>query len=138
MLGAMLALSGLAVGCSTSEEDRVKDTMHTWMADFAHGRGPQACARLTDAGRTDFMQDRPIGEDCEAAVRRLGGALTAEYRETFLSIKVRHVDVRGKRALIHNRDLEFPDELKVLAGDVGRPTVLVHVNERWLIDDLAG
>lgn len=134
MLGAVLALAGVAAGCSSGEEGRVKDRMHAWFDDLAHGRGPQACAHLTDAGRADFERQGAIGVDCEAGVRATGADL--RVRRLLLSMKVRRVDVRGTRALIFNRDLDLPDELNALYGPGGAPTVLVKVDNRWLIDDL--
>ncbi len=135
MLGAILALGGVAAGCSTSDEDRVKDRMHAWYADVAHGRGPQACGHLTDLGRSQFVAGEPPGEDCEAVVRRLGAALSDEQRSIFERIKVRRVDVDANRAMVRGRDVQLPPELQALAPGWGE-TVLLRTDNGWQIDQV--
>ncbi len=136
ILGTTLALGGIATGCATSEEDRVKDAVHAWHNDLADGRGPQACARLSDAGREDFLAGALRAGDCELLVADLASELTPTQKEFLPRIEIRRVEFRGDRAFIHSRDVALPDELAAVAARDDEPTVLRKLDGRWLIEDM--
>lgn len=137
-LSLALAFAALPAGCRSGEQDRVKHAVHAWHADLAHGRGSQACARLTAGGRKDFLAGSLLGAfgDCELLVKDTASMLTAIQRRFLALVVIRRVEIHGDRALVHDRDVMIPPQLRELAMPVDEPTVLRKVDGRWLLDDL--
>jgi len=137
LLGATVALGGLAAGCGTREEDQVKDAWRAWATDLVAGRGPQACARLTDAGRKDFTAAVLLeARDCEVLVRAFAAQLTPTQKKFLPRITIRRVELRDDRALLHDRYVEMPPEIDELDGRDDEPTVLRRIDGRWLLEDM--
>ncbi len=137
ILSTTLALGGLTTGCATGEESRVKDSVRAWLTDLAEGRGEQACARLSDAGREDFARGMLFAEDdCESLVADFAAELTPNQKRFLPRIEVRRVELHDDRALIHDRDAALPSEIDELAAPDNEPTVLRKIGGRWLIEDM--
>ena len=87
--------------------------MHAWLADLAHGRGSQACARLSARGRDDFLAGSSLGPtgDCEQLIEK-SAVLTPTQKKFMPRVVIRRVEIRGDRALVHARDVTIPPQLR--------------------------
>ena len=91
----------LLAGCGKSPEDKVADTINTWMDALVDRDGDKACGQMTAAGSEEFgtivgnfVGDQPGPRSCEETVELLGEAA----REAFGEPKVSDVRIDGDRA----------------------------------------
>jgi hypothetical protein len=132
------AASATACGGGTDASDQVKETLHGWFRDVAHGNGRSGCARLTSNARRQFARQfgEPEDVDCDGAVAILNDELPPEVKTALTQVRVGRVDVRGDHAQIEDADVEFPRPL-VRSRDVNEhPTVFRRIDGRWLLEDL--
>jgi hypothetical protein len=135
---AVAVASATACGGGTDASDQVKETLHAWFRDIAHGNGKSGCARLTTNARRQFAEQfgDPEAVDCDGAVAILNDELTPDVKTALTRVRVRRVDVRGDRAEIDDADVEFPRRL-VRSREVNEhPTVFRRIDGRWLLEDL--
>ena len=99
-----LAVCTALLGCGSSDEDEVRDTVRAYLDAFADGDGEQTCEPLTNEGRRSFV-DAIIAQvpklsaaSCEEAIDALvdAGADTTVLRD----VELTEVTVDGDTATV--------------------------------------
>jgi hypothetical protein len=115
---ALVVAGGLALaGCGQpSHDDRVGESVETFIRAYADGDAKTACGRLVPEVREAFKGG------CEAGLKKESDALSPAERERLRGLGVREVRVDGARARVW------------LERQGGEPGTLRRVDGEWLIE----
>jgi hypothetical protein len=131
-LPAAVSLTVLAAACGSSHDPganradvaRVKQTVHTALADLARGDGKGFCALTTAAGQSELARTLP-GYDCAKLIEYVGAHLSAPARAGLLHSQVQRVTIDGSTAKVNAADITATQgSLTGFLDDGGKPTTL--------------
>jgi hypothetical protein len=110
------------------------DTIHRYQHHLIRGEAREACALLTPRGRRELGG---VFSSCEERAREIGFLVSPEQKAAIGKFLIRHVSVKGTRAVITANDVELPAHADgVYIDHNGPPTVLRRVHGSWLIDQI--
>jgi hypothetical protein len=148
LLPAPLAVAAALIltGCGGSHLDPAATAAYTaeaFTAQIAHDHAAAACAQLTDHAKRQLTQRLAIqqpgvgGPDagCRVAIGLVARSYTTLELRALQCLHVKHVNLRGDRALISPADVSFPTGYGYLRSR-GGPMVLRQAPGGWQIDDL--
>ena len=99
LLAAGCAATALALaGCGQSDEDKVKETVNSYITALADGDGDKACGLVSKAAG-DQIKTQSKAKDCAAAIESFTKSSDgAAVKKAFKSAKVEKVEVKGEKA----------------------------------------
>jgi cyclophilin family peptidyl-prolyl cis-trans isomerase len=127
-LAALLAVSALAAGCGSSDEDKVKSVLKDYNAALVDGNGKKACGLFTSSGQKRLAASLKAiapsskSNDCAQLVRDVSATITDANGKRIKAIKIRDVKVDGGKA----------------SAMSGVQTQLAKDGGDWKITDFAG
>jgi hypothetical protein len=143
ILVAVLALSGVAVGCGDDEsaEDEVKDVVTGFFDDVADGDGAAGCAKLTAAAvgqlnEAAFLLQEP--GSCREAIEAISKQLSGDDKKALRSSEVNKATVSGTTATVADADisLEMSGQSTLFRNNDPAPLALDKVGDDWKISSL--
>ena len=98
-LAAGCAAAALAIaGCGKSDEDKVKDTVSSYISALADGDGDKACGLVSNAAG-DQIKKQSKAKDCASAIESFTKSDDgAAVKKAFKEAKVEKVEVKGEKA----------------------------------------
>jgi cyclophilin family peptidyl-prolyl cis-trans isomerase len=103
-LAALLALSAVAAGCGTSDEDKVKSVLQDYNAALVDGDGKKACDLFTADGQKklaaslEALVPAAKTSDCAQLVRDVSATITDENGKRIKDIQIKNVKIKGDKA----------------------------------------
>ncbi|MDQ6798445.1 MAG: hypothetical protein M3011_10600 [Actinomycetota bacterium] len=139
----VLAIAVVAGACggSKSDADKAKTTVSSFFSDVGDGKGPAACALLTDAAVKELSSAafllRPPSS-CTDAIETFHKVLTADDKKSLKSTKVKKVTVTGGTATVADNDiaLKAGGEVGLFRNSSPKPLTLEKVGGDWKISSL--
>ena len=128
---ALIAAALVALpGCGESEEDKVADTIQSYLKAFTEGDGEKACGFLSEDTRRAFVAQ--VGtllrtNDCGRALEQVRKGVRRQALDALKEARVSNVKVDGERATatVEARGRSSRTELAKTEGD-------------WKISDVPG
>jgi hypothetical protein len=98
-LAAGCAAAALALaGCGKSDEDKVKETVTSYIDALSNGDGAKACG-LVSASAANQIKTQSKAKDCASAIESFTKSSDgAAVKQAFKAAKVEKVKVKGKKA----------------------------------------
>lgn len=130
VLIAVLSVVGVSCG-GASNEEKVADTLTTYLDALANGDGQEACDQLTGAqnrrileGAVSFLPEL-ASTSCADALTKLGEGIGADERELLNDAEIVNVEVDGDSATAQidggtgTAELEKPGDRWLISGGIG-------------------
>jgi len=141
--GGLLTIVLVAAACggSGSDPDKVKSTVSKFFADVGDGKGPAACALLTDAAVKELSSAafllRPPSS-CADAIETFHKILSSDDKKSLKSTKVKKVTVTGTTATVADNDiaLKAGGEVGLFRNSSPKPLTLEKVGSDWKISSI--
>ena len=119
------------VGCGGPDETtQIRDLVNGYVADFASHNGPKACSRLTVQAQRRIQARAGIlrGRDCGATLTTVSNLPTGEAARQIAKFHAGKIVIDGSDAGV----------IIEPAAPTAKPTKVVKVNGKWLIDGSIG
>jgi len=139
----LVAIVVVAGGCggSQSDADKAKATVSKFFSDVGDGKGPAACALLTDAGVKElttaaFLLRPP--SSCADAINMYNKILSSDDKKSLKSTKVKKVTVTGSTATVADNDIQLKagGEVGLFRNSSPKPLTLDKVGSDWKISSI--